>query len=247
MDAEVQIRMPLDIPAEDELLSQPVFPLIHAIKLDIEQQLDSSLSWDQLNALDVNYSVFRPLLFKYAKLRNYSIILSAASSDLAFAPLKRSRADACEILAMKLLRRFTAVSDNPIDLFSVLTVGWDPLQGCPESCLADIKDVVGEDLSDRERISALELAIRLGQSGSSLHLLCKLALAISTQGGSYSAHQPHAALSWQTIISNAMYKCLTFTTRGGWITTGCAYLVIELSWNLPTLQSYSSCLSYSST
>ncbi|KAG8748125.1 hypothetical protein FRC10_008858 [Ceratobasidium sp. 414] len=150
MDAEVQIRMPLDIPAEDTLLSQPVFPLIHAIKQDIE------------NALDVNYSVFRPILFKYAKLRNYSIILAAASYDLAFAPLKRARADACEILAMKLLRRFTAVSDNPIDLFSVLTVGWDPLQGCPESCLADIKDVVGEDLGNKERTSALELAISSG-------------------------------------------------------------------------------------
>ncbi|KAG8693097.1 hypothetical protein FRC09_010733, partial [Ceratobasidium sp. 395] len=172
MDAEVQIRMPLDIPDEDTLLKQPVFPLIHSIKKDIEEHLDTSLSWDQLNALDVNYSVFRPIVFKYARLRNYSIIyaclvvrshfLSAASSDLAFAPLKRSRADACEVLAMKLLRRFTAVSDNAIDLFSVLTVSWDPLQGCPEGCLTDIKDIVGEDLDHEEKTSALELAISSG-------------------------------------------------------------------------------------
>ncbi|KAG8729261.1 hypothetical protein FRC12_021102 [Ceratobasidium sp. 428] len=48
MDAEVQIRMPLDIPDEDTLLKQPVFPLIHSIKKDIEEHLDTSLSWDQL-------------------------------------------------------------------------------------------------------------------------------------------------------------------------------------------------------
>ncbi|QRV74848.1 calcium channel YVC1 [Ceratobasidium sp. AG-Ba] len=172
MDAEVQIRMPLDVPTDDNLSSLPVFPLIHSIKKDIEERIDASLSWDQLNAVDVNYSVFRPIVFKYTKLRNYAIVyaclvvrshfLSAASSDLAFAPLKRSRADACEILAMKLLRRFTAVSDTPVDLFVVLTYGWDPLQGCPDSCLADIRDAVGEDLGNGERTSALEIAISTG-------------------------------------------------------------------------------------
>ncbi|KDN50719.1 hypothetical protein RSAG8_01217, partial [Rhizoctonia solani AG-8 WAC10335] len=74
MDHEVQIRMPLDVPAEEDLLKQPVFPLIHSIKKDIEERIDASLSWDQLNAIDVNYSIFRPLVFKYAKFRNYSIV-----------------------------------------------------------------------------------------------------------------------------------------------------------------------------
>ncbi|KAF8604724.1 hypothetical protein BDV93DRAFT_96560 [Ceratobasidium sp. AG-I] len=172
MDPEVQIRMPLDVPTEEVLSTQPVFPLIHAIKKDIEERIDASLSWDQLNAVDVNYSIFRPLVFKYAKLRNYSIVyvclivrshfINAASEDLAFAPLKRTRADACEILALKLLRRFTAASDNPVDLFSVLTVGWSPLQGCPDSCLADIRDAAGEVLENGERTSALEIAISSG-------------------------------------------------------------------------------------
>lgn len=39
MDPEVQIRMPLDVPLEEDLLTQPVFPLIHAIKSDIEVSL----------------------------------------------------------------------------------------------------------------------------------------------------------------------------------------------------------------
>ncbi|KAJ1307296.1 hypothetical protein OPQ81_001406 [Rhizoctonia solani] len=169
MDAEIQIRFPLDVPPEEDLLKQPVFPLIHAIKKDIEERLDSSLSWDQLNAVDVNYSIFRPLVFKYARLRNFSIVyaclvvrthfINSASQDLAFAPLKLTRADACELLALKLLRRFTGNSDNPIDLFSVLTVGWHPLQGCPDSCMSDIREIVGEDVKHGERISALEIAI----------------------------------------------------------------------------------------
>ena len=36
MDPEIQIRMPLDVPSEEVLSAQPVFPLIHAIKNDIE-------------------------------------------------------------------------------------------------------------------------------------------------------------------------------------------------------------------
>jgi hypothetical protein len=36
MDPEVQIRVPLDIPSIDSLSTQPVFPLIHSIKKDIE-------------------------------------------------------------------------------------------------------------------------------------------------------------------------------------------------------------------
>jgi hypothetical protein len=83
-------------------------------------------------------------------------VISAAAQDLAFAPLKLTRADACELLAMKILRRFTGNSDNPADLFSLLTLSWDPLQGCPESCLADIRDIAGEDLEHGERTSALE-------------------------------------------------------------------------------------------
>jgi hypothetical protein len=69
---------------------------------------------------------------------------------------------------MKLLRRFTAASDNPIDLFSVLTVGWNPLQGCPESCLADIRDAAGEDLEGGERTSALEVSYRFAVSAHEL-------------------------------------------------------------------------------
>ncbi|KAH7342007.1 hypothetical protein B0J17DRAFT_746132 [Rhizoctonia solani] len=169
MNTEVQIRVPLDVPPEEDLLKQPVFPLIHAIKKDVEYLIDASLSWEQLNAVDVNYSVFRPLVFKYAKLKNYSIVyaclvvrthfINSASQDLAFAPLKLTRADACELLALKLLRRFTGNSDNPIDLFSVLTVSWDPLQGCPDSCLGDIREIAGEDVEHGERMSALEIAI----------------------------------------------------------------------------------------
>ncbi|KAF8688934.1 Receptor-activated Ca2 -permeable cation channel, partial [Rhizoctonia solani] len=169
MDPEVQLRLPLDVPAEQDLLNQPVFPLIHAIKKDVEERIDASLSWDQLNAVDVNYSIFRPLVFKYAKLRNYAIVyaclvvrthfIESASQDLAFAPLKLTRADACELLALKLLRRFTGNSDNPVDLFSVLTVSWDPLQGCPDSCMSDIREITGEDIRNADRVSALEIAI----------------------------------------------------------------------------------------
>lgn len=48
MDPEVQIRMPLDVPSEEDIASQPVFPLIHAIKKDVEvsKMLDNMALFD---------------------------------------------------------------------------------------------------------------------------------------------------------------------------------------------------------
>ena len=53
-----------------------------------------------------------------------------------------ARADMCEILAMKLLNRF---SSSKVQLTSVLMTSWDPLAGAPENVFEEVKTLMGGD------------------------------------------------------------------------------------------------------
>lgn len=106
----------------------------------------------QLTAADINFSIVRPLVLKYARLHNLSIVyaclvvrsyfLSEAESDLAFSGVNTSRAYLCEILAMKLLARFAS---NKIQLAAVLTTEWHPLAGAPPEVVDAVKQAIGGD------------------------------------------------------------------------------------------------------
>jgi hypothetical protein len=64
-----------------------------------------------------------------------------------------SRANFCEILAMKLLTPFSSLK---ITMGSVLTTCWNPLAGAPASAIAEIRDILGgKDLGDPQ--NALEV------------------------------------------------------------------------------------------
>ncbi|KAG8965658.1 hypothetical protein FRC03_000293 [Tulasnella sp. 419] len=149
----------------DDILNTPIFPLIHRIKQDAIQNIDTALSWDQLRAPDVNFSIIKPLVTKYARLENKGIIcaflvvrahfLSSAEDDLAFSPLMNCRAAFCELMAMKLLREFAS---RRIELVIVCTTPWNILQGASEQTIKDIKIAVGERESE-DPVSALEVAI----------------------------------------------------------------------------------------
>lgn len=148
-------------------MSVKVFPLIPHLKRDVINTIDSPLSWEQLMASDINFAVVRPLVTKYAKLRNMAVVyacmvvrsyfLAQSASDLAHAGVMYSRATLCEIMALKLLSHFAS---SKIQLVAVLTTLWCPLAGAPDDVIEEVKYSIGgedEDVDDPQ--CAIEVAI----------------------------------------------------------------------------------------
>lgn len=104
----------------------------------------------QLTASDINFAVVRPLVFKYAKLDNLAIVyvcfvvrsrfLSEATNNLAYSGVNLSRANLCEIMAMKLLNHFAS---SPLTLISTLTASWSPLAGASPEVINEVKSIIG--------------------------------------------------------------------------------------------------------
>ena len=109
-------------------------------------------SFRQLTASDINFAIVRPLVFKYAKLDNLSVVyacfvvrshfLSEAANNLAYSGVNLSRANLCEIMAIKLLNNFAA---NRLALVCALTASWSPLAGAPPQVVNEVQDIVGDD------------------------------------------------------------------------------------------------------
>lgn len=109
----------------------------------------------QLTASDVNFAIIRPLVFKYARLKNLAAVyaclvvrshfISLAGEDMAYTGVMLARADMCEILATKLLNLF---SSSKIQLTSVLMTSWDPLAGAPEHVYEEVKTLLGGDSAE---------------------------------------------------------------------------------------------------
>ncbi|KAG8817003.1 hypothetical protein FRC18_000730 [Serendipita sp. 400] len=167
MSGEVNERQPLLAPTAERLSGTKIWPLIVHIRKDLNDCIDTALSWEQLTASDVNFTIVRPLVLKYASLRNMATVfaflvvrahfLSSAEGDLAHAHIKFTRANLCELLAIKMLRHF---AKNHIELVAVLTVTWNPINGAPREIREAVKKRVGgheDDLDDST--SALEIAI----------------------------------------------------------------------------------------
>ncbi|TFK75140.1 receptor-activated Ca2+-permeable cation channel [Pluteus cervinus] len=154
-------------PSAQDLASVKVFPLIPSLKKDVMKTIDSALGWNQLTATDINFSIVRPLVNKYASLNNMAVVyaclvvrsyfLAQAEVNLAHSALMMSRGMMCEILAMKLLNRFAS---NYIQLVAVLTTTWNPLAGAPDGVVEDVKKAMGGDDDGMDSPqSALEMAI----------------------------------------------------------------------------------------
>ncbi|KAJ7127115.1 receptor-activated Ca2+-permeable cation channel [Mycena epipterygia] len=166
MDYEEQTATLL-APSPEFLATVPVFPLIPAIKKDVVKTIDSALTWDQLTASDINFSIVRPIVLKYAKLKNMAVVyaclvnrayfLEESDDDLAYAGVMLSRATLCEILAMKLLSHFAS---EHITLVAVLTTSWSPLAGASPEVVEQVKQVLGgRNANINDAQSALEMAI----------------------------------------------------------------------------------------
>lgn len=120
----------------------------------------------QLTASDVNFTIVRPLVLKYGRLRNLALVYAClvvrahfrrlAEDNLAHSNLNHSRSLMCELLAMKCLRLFAT---NYFELAAVLTHSWNPLTGAPPESVRLIKKTLAIRRSDDVDIlsSALEV------------------------------------------------------------------------------------------
>ncbi|KAF8525897.1 receptor-activated Ca2+-permeable cation channel [Hysterangium stoloniferum] len=160
--------------SEDRFSATKIFPLIHALKEDII--VNSALSWDQLTASDVHFSIIKPLVEKYAGLKNLALVYSClvvrshflrmAEDSLAHFNLNNSRAMTCELLAIKFIRYFAS---NKIELVAVLTHSWNPLSGAPRQVVEQVKKVVS--LKTNEEITQLTSALEMAISTDSKRFL----------------------------------------------------------------------------
>ncbi|EJD49556.1 receptor-activated Ca2+-permeable cation channel [Auricularia subglabra TFB-10046 SS5] len=154
-------------PSAERLASTKVFPLIHQLRSDVQQKIDTTLTWEQLNASDINFALVRPVVQKYARQANLASIyavfvvrahcLARAEDDLANAGVWSSRAMFAELLAVKLLRRFAI--NGAYELVAALTTSWDPLAGATEAQRAAVKDIIKDEDDMFQPASALEAAI----------------------------------------------------------------------------------------
>ncbi|KAJ4463929.1 hypothetical protein C8R41DRAFT_783273 [Lentinula lateritia] len=166
MDDELFNAPGLLAPSPEYLASVKVFPLIPAIKKEII--VYRPLTWDQLTASDISFSIVRPIVFKFARLKNLAIVyaclvvrsyfLGESESTVQFRNnFNLSRANLCELIATKLLSHFAA---DHIQLVAVLTTSWNPLAGATSSFVDEVQQVLrcdDEDLNYPQ--SALEMAI----------------------------------------------------------------------------------------
>ncbi|KAI4519528.1 hypothetical protein K525DRAFT_258399 [Schizophyllum commune Loenen D] len=155
MDPEDMQSAPLLAPTQDYLASVKVFPLIRHLRKDV-----------LLTASDVNFTIVRPIVLKYARLQNLAVVyaclvvrsyfLGESEVNLAYAGVMTSRAMLCEILAMKLQSHFAS---NHIELVAVLTTTWSPLAGASNAVIDQVRDAYGGEDGDAPEKSALEMAI----------------------------------------------------------------------------------------
>ncbi|KAH7097404.1 receptor-activated Ca2+-permeable cation channel [Auriculariales sp. MPI-PUGE-AT-0066] len=157
----------------------PVFPLIHLIRKEIEQNVDAALTEEQFNAADINFTLMRPAASRLAALENMATIYALfvvrawfnfqSEHDLPKAPLWESRATCAELLAIKVATRFAQHDAHKIDshdravahlkLVTALTKSWDPLAGATAAALDEIRHTVGDDDELTQPASALDAAI----------------------------------------------------------------------------------------
>lgn len=154
------------------LLSSPshdrvaVWPIIHMIRGDITHYIDTPLTFEALAAPDLTYTLVRPLEEKYNAIQqagNKSVVFCfllnrtyfIRDQNVATGPLSCTRADLCELIAIRLLRN----NGNCIlDLAVALTTCWPVWTGADPHIIQVAREERDGDLEERVG-NALEMAI----------------------------------------------------------------------------------------
>lgn len=123
-----------------------------------------------MTAPDLTYTLIRPLGDKYGALQrqgNLSVVFCLLLNRVYFvrdrhlttAALSQTRADLCEILAIRALREH---AENMLELALALTTSWPVYSGAPNALLERAREENDDDLEERVG-NAVEMAI-LGQA-----------------------------------------------------------------------------------
>ena len=113
----------------------PVYNLTHAIRLLVVSRCETTLSWDQLRSPQVSQFLLKPIqqevrathfssATQYALMANCLQFNKEISLNPGNSGTSRTRAMVCELIAIKLLKEYTAR-----ELIDALSYDFDPLQG----------------------------------------------------------------------------------------------------------------------
>lgn len=155
----------LPIFSATHLDSLPVFSLTHTVRLLVVEKCDTVLTWDQLRSPQVSQFLVKPIqqqikdsylnaATQYALLANALQFTKEANSSPGSSGTNRTRAMLCELLAIRLLREYTAR-----ELIDALSYDFDPLQGQPEQDRLPSNNRTLKSVRPT-RISCIEIALR---------------------------------------------------------------------------------------
>lgn len=120
-----------------------------------------------MTAPDLTYTLIQPLENKYKLLQrrgNMSVVFCLLLNRVYFvrdghlttAPLSRTRAALCEILAIRALREH---GRNMLELALAVTTSWPVYSGAPQELLDRVREELDDDDIDARVGNAIEMAI----------------------------------------------------------------------------------------
>ena len=129
--------------APDPYADLPVYATIHRVRHEVINSIDDPYSIEQLRAPRINVAIVRPLVNRLWDAKDVSIIYCLLVNKLQFLreqafeahqTINTTRAQLCELVALKILRRFD--EENPgreglLLLANILVAGFEPFQNAP--------------------------------------------------------------------------------------------------------------------
>ena len=122
----------------------PVYTTIHRVRHELINSIDDPYSIEQLRAPRINVAIVRPLVNRLWDAKDVSIIYCLLVNKLQFLreqafeahqTINTTRAVLCELVALKIIRRFD--EENPereglLILANILVAGFEPFQNAPQ-------------------------------------------------------------------------------------------------------------------
>ena len=166
----------LDLPTPPNPYAKlPVYATIHRVRQEVIASLDDPYSLDQLRAPRINVSVVRPLVNRLWEIRDVSIVYCLLVNKLQFLreqgfqahqTIYTTRAMLCELVALKMMRRFdeeTPGNEGLLLISNAMVAGFRPFQNAPPDVVKESSHAyscAGErSRGYKKKSTALEMAI----------------------------------------------------------------------------------------
>ncbi|KAL8786798.1 MAG: hypothetical protein Q9195_008056 [Heterodermia aff. obscurata] len=154
----------------------PVYATIHRIHQDIISAIDDPYSLEQLRSPRMNVSIIRPMVERLYKMKDVSIVYCLLINKVHFIReqthhahrhnINNTRANTCELLANRVLRRFEEEHTDRNGLLllaNILVAGFEPFQNAPAEILKSADQTANwvqrVKYNYKKKAPALEVAI----------------------------------------------------------------------------------------